>query len=157
MNPQSNDRRRFIKTGLAVPLLAHMPFNITMTHAASGRKFPVPAAIHNELVRLYGDHANHIAATERITLSAPELAESNVQIPIKVTGEKGWVTSLALLVEKNPKPLATRCTLLAGVDLEVSFRIRMASSSDIFLVAETRNGLVGVRKHVKYTIGCGEA
>lgn len=156
MNPESSDRRRFIKTGLAVPLLTNMPASITMAHAASRESFPVPAAIHDELVRLYGDRANYIAATERIALAAPELAESNVQIPIKVTGEKGWVTSLVLLVEKNPKPVATRCTLLAGVDLDVSFRIRMASSSDIFLVAETRDGLMGVRKHVKYTIGCGE-
>lgn len=156
MNPHANNRRRFLmKATLAVPLLSNLPWNVPITYAMPGEHFLVPDNIHHELFRIYGNQAYSIVDTDRLELKVPDIAENGAVVPISVTGDKGLVSSLALFVAQNPKPLTSTCTLHEGSDLTVSLRIKVATTSDIYLVALTQHGLVGVRKQVKITIGCG--
>jgi len=155
MNFESNNRRRFIKMSLAMPMLANFPWNIANANAIPDNRLLVPQAIQDELYRLYGEPANTIVTTDRIKLNVPAIAENGAVVPITVSGEKGLVASLAVFVAQNPQPHVSMCTLYEGADLAVSLRIKVGKTSDVYLVAQTREGLVGVSQQVKVTIGCG--
>ena len=156
MKPQSADRRHFIiKASLAVPLLSKILFDMPVANAFSVSKFVVPENIHQQLMRIYGEQANNIVSTNKLKLITPEIAENGAVVPISAEGEKGLFISLVVFVAKNPKPFTSKATLHEGTDLPVSFRIKMAETSDVYLIAKTRDGLVGDKKTVKLTVGCG--
>ncbi len=155
MNLQSRKRRRFIRASLAVPFLSNLAWNVPTANAFSGDRFMVPENIYHELFMLYGGQANVIAHTDKLKINAPDIAENGAVVGISVTGDKGLVASMAIFVAKNPKPLASTCTLHEGTDLAIGLRVKVAKTSDVYVVAQTNNGLVGVMKQVKITIGCG--
>ena len=155
MDSESNKRRGFIKAGLAAPLFGVMPWTAPLANANQHGDFLVPQDIYEELVKLYGNAANTIANTDRLKLAVPAIAENGAVVPVRVNGEKGHFSSLAIFVAKNPKPLATRFTLHEGTDLSIAVRLKMGKSSDIYVVANTDRGLVGTKGLVKVTIGCG--
>lgn len=130
-------------------------FFISSANAMPVQDFPVSESIYHELVLLYGSLASKIARTDRIELKAPDIAENGAVVGVTVSGEKGLVSSLAIFVEQNPLQLASTCTLHQGTDLAMSVRLKVRKTSDIIVVAKTKEGLVGVRKEVKVTIGCG--
>ena len=155
MNLESKKRRRFIKASLAVPLLSNLPWTISTANAFAGDSFVVPENIQQALFMISGGYANSIVRTDQIKLKVPAIAENGAVVGINVAGEKGLVSSMAIFVAQNPKPLASKCTLHAGSDLAVGLRVKMGKTSDVYVVAQTNNGLVGVMKTVKVTIGCG--
>ena len=67
------------------------------------------------------------------------------------------VKRLLNLVEKNPPMLAALFDITDAVDANISTRIKMAQSSDVFAVAMMNDGKVlFARKDVKVTLGgCG--
>ena len=155
MDSESNKRRGFIKAGLAVPLFGVMPWTASLANAHPHGDFLVPQDIHEELIKLYGNGANTIANTDKLELAVPPIAENGAVVPVRVKGEKGHFSSLAIFVARNPKPLASRFTLHEGTDLGIAVRLKVGKTSDIYVVANTDKGLVGVKRLVKVTIGCG--
>lgn len=155
MNTHSDKRRKFVKAGLALPFVASTPWQVSGAKAGQLESFPLPENIRAELFWLYGEQAMYIVSTDRIKLKVPAIAENGAVVPLSVGGESGLVSSLAIFVAQNPKPLASRCRLYEGTDLDVSLRIKMGKTSDIYLVAQTDQGLLGVKRLVKITIGCG--
>jgi len=155
MNSQTNKRRRFIKASLAVPLLGHLPFNSSIASAMTGSGFQVPDNIHHVLTKLYGSQADFIDNTSMLKLKAPAIAENGAVVTVAVTGEKNLVSSVAIFVAKNKDPFASTFTLYEGTDLAVSLRIKVEKTSDIYVIGQSDAGLIGVRKEVKITIGCG--
>ena len=155
MNLQSKKRRRFIKASLAIPLLSNLPWTIPGANAVSGDSFFVPENIQQELFMIYGGYANSIVTTDRLKLNVPDIAENGAVVGVNVTGDKNMVSSMAIFVAQSPKPLASKCTLHEGTDLAVGLRLKIGKTSDVYVIAQTNNGLVGVMRTVKVTIGCG--
>jgi len=160
MNKQTNKRRHFLRASLAVPLLSNLAVgNKSVANTVSGSmvgdSFLVPENIYHDLFEIYGGEANNIVRTDKLTLKAPDLAENGAVVGLSVVGENGLVSSLAIFVAENPKPLASTCKLHEGADLAVGLRVKMGRTSDIYVVAQTNDGLVGTKKTIKVTIGCG--
>jgi predicted secreted protein len=141
-----------------LPLLSEFPYQATLARTiiddSKASPFNLPTRIQNELFKLYGDQASAVAHTERMSLKVPPIAENAAVVSLSVTGEKGYVSSLAIFVENNPKTLTSVCTLHKGADLAVSLRVKVSKTSDIYAIAKTQNGLVGVKRIVKVTMGC---
>ncbi len=99
----------------------------------------------------------------KITLEAPEIAESGNTVPFTVTvdspmTEKEHVKAIHVISTGNPAPLIVtyHFTPLAGRASAVS-RMRLARTQDVMIVAALNDGrfLMGKRQ-VKVTIGgCG--
>ena len=90
-----------------------------------------------------------------ITLKAPVQAENGAVVPVKVTTSVP-VTSIALVVEGNPKPLVLAASLGAGTNGYLSGRIKMGKSSNVVAYAKTANGIIKTGQEVKVTVGgCG--
>ena len=155
MKQQINNRRRFIKTSLAIPLLTNFKFNSAYASKTPGGLFLIPGAIYDEVVALYGNDANYIASTDRLDLKVPPIAENGAVVSVSISGDERLVSSVAIFVEKNQKPLAASYILHEGSNLPLAIRVKLSRTSDIYMIARTANGLVGVKKEVKITIGCG--
>lgn len=156
MNNEHNQRRVFLKAGLAIPFITSLPWQ---SAEAAKNKSPVlelPQSIHDEVAGMYGKRrARRIVHTDRLELDMPEIGENFAVVPISVKGEQGWVKSLALFVAVIDKPLVSTCRFTEFSDLPVSMRSKIPKTSDVYLIAQTRDGLVGVKRNVKMTIGCG--
>ena len=97
------------------------------------------------------------AASEGILIKAPDIAENGAVVPIAVESRLANTQSIALLVEKNPQPLAASFVLPAGTEPMVSTRVKMGQSSDVYALVKTADGRFYVaKKEVKITLGgCG--
>ncbi len=91
-----------------------------------------------------------------ITIKAPDIAENGAVVPVSVKTDIAGVKNIAIVVEKNPAPLAASFEMGEGAVADVSTRIKMGETSNVFALVETEDGLLSAQKEVKVTIGgCG--
>ncbi|MCP4409283.1 MAG: thiosulfate oxidation carrier protein SoxY [Gammaproteobacteria bacterium] len=102
---------------------------------------------------LGGDQA---ADSSDVTVKAPDIAENGAVVPVTVSSTLTGVTTIALLVEKNARPLTASYDLAEGTEAYVSNRIKMGKTSDVVAVVKAGGKLYQAKKSVKVTIGgCG--
>ena len=96
------------------------------------------------------------ADSKDIIIKAPEIAESGNNVQIEVTSNIPNTESIALLVDKNPSPLAAQFDLSNGAEGYVSTRIKMSQTSNVRIMVKAGGKLFTATKEVKVTIGgCG--
>jgi sulfur-oxidizing protein SoxY len=98
------------------------------------------------------------AATENagIVIEAPQIAENGAVVPIEVSCNIPGTRSIAVLIEKNPFPLAGRFEFADGALPFVRVNVKMGESSFVRVVAEAGGRYYSASKEVKITIGgCG--
>lgn len=99
----------------------------------------------------------------RITLTMPQIAENGNTVPLTVAvespmTEKDYVKTVHILADGNPEPtVATFGFTPQAGKAEISTRMRMAKTQNIWAVAEMSDGSAWMTKtEVKVTIGgCG--
>lgn len=100
--------------------------------------------------------ATGAADSRDIVITAPDIAENGAVVPIAVRSNLPKTEMIALLVEKNPFLLAGSYDILAGAEPDVSMRVKMGQSSDVFAVVKADGKFYITRKEVKVTLGgCG--
>jgi len=96
------------------------------------------------------------AVSKDIVIVAPDIAENGAVVPISVKTSLPNTQFVALLVEKNPFPLAGAYDILAGAEAEVSMRVKMGESSDVYAFVRADGKYYMAKKEVKVTLGgCG--
>lgn len=96
------------------------------------------------------------AASEEITIKAPDIAENGAVVPVSVNTSIAGAESIAMLVEKNGTPLSAIFNLPKGTMADVSTRLKMGKTGDVIAVVKAGGKLYSARKSVKVTIGgCG--
>ena len=147
-------RRRFLKIsagGIAWvtallkshPLLANWP-------AASF----IPGAFDQTLKQVL--NGKPIVETDKVNLDIPEIAENGALVPITVASSLTDVKAISIIVEQNPVPLALQAILMPELQAFISARLKIASSSFVFVIVEGEKVCYSVKKKVKVTIGgCG--
>ena len=88
-----------------------------------------------------------------IKIDAPDNPENGAAVPVKITTTLSGVQSIALLVEKNIKPLCGIFHLGKRMKPEISIRVKVGESADIIAVVKSGDKLYSARKAVKVTIG----
>jgi len=147
-------RRRMLQAGLSIPVFGSLIAK--SAHADLSTTLPLADEYLPLLERIYGKRAYSLTGSDWLTLKLPEIAENGQVVPITVAAEPYLVLSLVILVEKNDNPLTASCFLQRKTDLPLSLRIKLKKTSDVYVVADTTQGLVVGKKRVKVTIGCGE-
>jgi sulfur-oxidizing protein SoxY len=148
-------RRRILKAagvlaaGLAAGLLKPvLAFAATWNKDAFGAKTPADA--------LKSIGAAGAAPSKDIVIEAPQIAENGAVVPIEVLSNIPGTTSISVLIEKNPFPLAARFDFLDGALPFVKVNVKMGESSDVRVVAEAGGKHFVATREVKVTIGgCG--
>jgi sulfur-oxidizing protein SoxY len=92
-----------------------------------------------------------------VTITGPDIAENGAVVPIGASTALPGVKRLLIMIEKNPNTLAAAFDLTDAVDSNISTRVKMGQSSNVFAVAMMADGRVlYAQKEIKVTLGgCG--
>ena len=96
------------------------------------------------------------AASDKIKLKAPDIAENGAVVPITVTSNIDGTTHMSILVANNNTPLTSTYELGPTTEAYISTRVKMGKTSDVIAVVKADGKLFSTKKEVKVTIGgCG--
>ena len=98
------------------------------------------------------------ASTESkdLVIEAPQIAENGAVVPIEVTSNLPGTRSIAMVIEKNPFPLAARFDFGEGAAPFVKVNVKLGESSFVRVVAEAGGRFYSASREIKVTIGgCG--
>jgi sulfur-oxidizing protein SoxY len=92
-----------------------------------------------------------------VTITGPDIAENGAVVPVGAASALPGVKRLLLLVEKNPSMLAAMFDVTDAIEANITTRVKMGQSSDVYAVAIMNDGKVlFARKEIKVTLGgCG--
>jgi len=91
-----------------------------------------------------------------IDITAPEIAENGMVVPVTVETGMGDVDEMALFVVENGAPFTCKYVLGAGAAPMFATRIKMAGSSDVVAAVRSGGNWYSAAREVKVTIGgCG--
>ena len=148
----SYKRRQFFRqlTGLLAAVCLPLPLDYARWPEAHYAASPLDAT----LKQLFND--TMIEPSDQIDINVPLIAENGAVVPVTVNVALPAVQKIYLLVEKNPVPLVAEFALSEKMQAVVSARVKMAQTSDVWVIAETAAGLYKASTTVKVTIGgCG--
>jgi sulfur-oxidizing protein SoxY len=100
--------------------------------------------------------ASNAAPSSDLVIEAPQIAENGAVVPIEIESRIPGTTSIAVLIEKNPFPLAGKFDFMQGAAPFVKLNVKMGETSDVRVVAEAGGKHYVATKEIKVTIGgCG--
>ena len=146
------DRRRTLALGGGLAILAAMPFSGGAALAANDTA---------EIAKAFLGGKEPIKG--KLTVDLPEVAENGGTVPFAATVDSpmtdaSHVTDILVLAEANPTANIARFRFTpASGKADVSLRIRLAATQNVWVLAKTNTGDVYMeKKMVKVTIaGCG--
>jgi sulfur-oxidizing protein SoxY len=97
------------------------------------------------------------AESKDVTITGPDIAENGAVVPVGCATTLPGVKRLLLLVEKNPSVLGAVFNVTDAVEANLSTRVKMGQSSNVYAVAMMSDGKVLYAvKEIKVTLGgCG--
>ena len=105
---------------------------------------------------LKGIGAADAAQSKDLVIEAPQIAENGAVVPIEISSNIPGTTSIAVVIEKNPFPLAAQFDFLDGALPYVKVNVKMGETSDVRAVATAGGRRYAATKEIKVTIGgCG--
>jgi sulfur-oxidizing protein SoxY len=154
----NRSRREALKAGSGAGALAFLlaagivrPGEIRAQGAAQGA-FAMKTV--PEAMRALGAQNPPVSAA--IQIKAPEIAENGAVVPIGVESRLPGTESITLLIEKNPNPLAASFSIPAGTESNVSTRVKIGESSDVYALVKAEGKFYMAKKEIKITLGgCG--
>jgi sulfur-oxidizing protein SoxY len=100
--------------------------------------------------------ASSPAPSKDIVIEAPQIAENGAVVPIEVSSNIPGTSSIAVLIEKNPFPLAGRFEFKDGALPYVKLNVKMGETSDVRVIATAGGKHFAASREIKVTIGgCG--
>ena len=162
-------RRRLLEGGLALlaalglpvtlwrPLRAASPAPSTeVATEEATEKAALAAALaatraDEALRRVYGD--TPVSPSAAVTLSVPLIVDNGASVPVEVATTLAGVRAIALVVDKNPRPLAALFELAEGTPPAIACRIKLGETSTVRAVLQTDAGLFGAAADVTVTVG----
>ena len=89
-------------------------------------------------------------------VQTPEIAENGAVVPIGIASRIAGTDSIAILIEKNPNPLAAVFDIPAGTAPAVTTRVKMAQTSNVLALVRADGRYYVASKEIKVTLGgCG--
>jgi sulfur-oxidizing protein SoxY len=154
-----NELRRMVLrgTGAAATLAAALAAGLIAPGraiAAAWNKDAFGAKSAKDVLATLG--AANAVPSKDITIDAPEIAENGAVVPIEVTSSIPGTRSIALLIEKNPFPLASKFDFADDAVPFVKLNVKIGESSFVRVIAEAGGKHYVATREIKVTIGgCG--
>ncbi len=96
------------------------------------------------------------ADSKDVQINAPDIAENGAVVPVGVKSTLPGTEFIAILIEKNPSMLAASFKLPEGTAADVSTRVKMGQTSNVFAVVKAGGSFYMSTKEIKVTLGgCG--
>jgi len=91
-----------------------------------------------------------------ILLKAPDIAENGAVVPMAIESRIPGTESIAVLIEKNPNPLAASFDIPAGTETMITTRVKMGETSNVYALVKANGRYFVAKKEIKVTLGgCG--
>jgi sulfur-oxidizing protein SoxY len=91
-----------------------------------------------------------------VVIEAPQIAENGAVVPIEIASNVPNTKSIAVVIEKNPFPLAAKFDFAEGAAPYVKVNVKVGESSLVRVMAEAGGKFYSASREVKVTIGgCG--
>lgn len=91
-----------------------------------------------------------------VAVVSAEIAENGAVVPVRVTSNIPNTEYMAVMVEKNPNPLATAFTIPEGTKANIKTRIKMGETSNVLALVKADGKWFAASKEIKVTLGgCG--
>jgi sulfur-oxidizing protein SoxY len=154
-----NARRKMLsdsaRVAVALAAAGWLPQVAFAQQAGAWNKAAFDAKSLADLMKALG--ASAPVESKDVTLTAPDIAENGAVVPLGASTTVAGVKTLLMLVEKNPNTLAASFEVTDAIEANVSTRVKMGQSSDVYAVAITADGKAFfAKKEVKVTLGgCG--
>lgn len=103
------------------------------------------------LRRLYGD--TPVSPSAAVTLNVPLIVDNGASVPVEVATTLAGVRAIALVVDRNPRPLAALFELAEGTPPAIGCRLKLGETSTVRAVVQTDSGLFGAAADVTVTVG----
>jgi sulfur-oxidizing protein SoxY len=105
---------------------------------------------------LKGIGAASTEPSNAIVIEAPQIAENGAVVPVEITSNIPGTSSIAVLIDKNPFPLAGKFDFMEGALPFVKVNLKMGETSEVRVVAMAGGRNYVATKEIKVTIGgCG--
>jgi sulfur-oxidizing protein SoxY len=99
---------------------------------------------------------NGAQASAEIVILAPEIAENGAVVPMQIISKLDKTENIAIVVEKNPNPLAANFTIPDGTLPDIQTRVKMAQTCSVYaLVRAAANSSTAPRKSRSRKAGAG--
>ena len=130
--------------------------SLTYAQAADWNKTAFDVKKMDELMKALGVPGAPEESKD-VSLTGPDIAENGAVVPVGVSSDKPGVKRLLILVEKNPALMAASFEMTDMLEPNVSTRVKMGQTSDVYAVAVMDDGKVlYAKKEIKVTLGgCG--
>lgn len=154
----NSKRRIFMKGGLAIGSVGVAVGAGLLTPRSVLAKWPQKSFDAESVNSALNDQlgSDQTSESSDIKIKAPDIAENGAVVPIEVSSTLSGVTTVAILVQENARPLTASYELGANTEPFISNRIKMGKTSDVIAVVKADGKLYSAKKSVKVTIGgCG--
>ena len=153
----NHQRRKVLKSGSGAALMAVLAaagiINPGMALAA-WNKTAFDAKSMADTLKALG--ATNPAESSDIQITGPDIAENGAVVPVGINTTLPDVSMLAILVEKNPNPLAASFILPAGTEANLQTRVKMGQTSNVYALVKSGDKFYMATKEIKVTLGgCG--
>ncbi len=151
-------RREVLKAGLGLgvfgTLVSAGVLQPRLALAARSQENAFKATKLDEALKALG--AQGAEATDKIVLSAPDIAENGAVVPIEIESKIPNTEAIALFIDKNPNALSAYFQFTPEALPRVKTRVKMGQSSDVVAVVKAGGKYYMTKKEVKVTLGgCG--
>ena len=147
------NRRRSLLTALAAGLAAAL-LKPMAALAATWNKEAFAAKSAADALKNLG--AASTEPSNAIVIEAPQIAENGAVVPVEIMSNIPGTSSIAVLIDKNPFPLAGKFDFMEGALPFVKVNLKMGETSEVRVVATAGGRNYVATKEIKVTIGgCG--
>lgn len=147
------NRRNFLGLGLGAIAVAAIPGSLSAEDfRASKPKAWTATKVDDAVKEIFGTTTTTQGG---ISLTAPDIAENGAVIPIAFKTDLK-TTKIAVFQDANPESAVAVFTTTPDMVLDYAFRIKMAKTGTVTVIADVGGKLHSVSKEIKVTIGgCG--
>jgi sulfur-oxidizing protein SoxY len=149
-------RRDVLKAGGAATLAAMTGALRPRAAAAQGwNEAAFGGKTLNEIVKALG--GSGYTPTKDVSWgSTPEIAENGAAVQVSVTSAVPKTQAIAIVIEKNPGPLAAQFEVPPGTDPSIVTRFKMAQTSNVHAIVKADGKYFVSTREIRVTFGgCG--
>lgn len=149
-------RRAMLKLGGAATLASMLSALRPRPAAAQGwNQAAFNAKTLDEIVRALG--GSGYTVTKAVSWGAtPDIAENGAAVQVSITSAVPNTQSIAVVIEKNPGPLAAQFDVPTGTDPAIVTRFKMAQTSNVHAVVKADGKYYVSTREIRVTFGgCG--
>jgi sulfur-oxidizing protein SoxY len=153
----SMNRREVLKAGGGAAVytaLASMGFFAANPAMAAWNKAAFETKSIADTLKVLG--VSGTANSADVVITSPDIAENGAVVPVGVASKIAKTEMIAVMVEKNPSMMAGMYEFGPNAEADISMRVKMGQSSDVYALVKADGKFYMTKKEVKVTLGgCG--